>query len=65
MEDKIISYCECSVYETEEGEYWEPVEFEKIGEEGDDIIARCVKCGRVERWKWWLWEGILPEDIYL
>jgi len=55
---RVLSYCDCS------GE--EPVEFEKVREEGDYILARCTRCGRLEVFSFRVWHGLLfPEDFLM
>jgi len=55
--DRIVSYCECC----EPG----PVEFEKIEENDEYVIAKCTKCGKVTKFDWHVWYGVCPEDVHV
>ena len=57
MLDKIFSYCDCNGME--------PVEFEKIEENEEYVIARCTKCGKITKFPWNIWYGVCPEDVYV
>lgn len=50
-----VSYCECSGKE--------PVEFIRIKETKRYVIAKCQKCGKVEKFDYWVWYGIEPIDL--